>query len=468
MPELARPSRRALLSAAAASLPTAALPSASFAQTEPTHQELSQAQSDLIFGRSEEFVAALELISARGNPDMAAGLIQALRFSRAPSQLLAAGLAAVTGETEPGEDWFDWMLWQELNPQVRPHPSYAEVKRSIYLRIDPNFEVFLKPEYMRPERMGIRIEEITWGGVRKDGIPSLDDPELIAAGDAEYMRDDDLVFGVEINGDVRAYPLRIMGWHEMFNEVIGGVPVALAYCTLCGAGILFETEGYGRDEKFVFGSSGFLYRSNKLMFDRQTHSLWNQFTGKPVSGELWDAPIELRQRPVTIATWGDWRAANPGTQVLSLTTGHDRDYGSGVVYNDYFASDDLMFPAAVDQRVHKQKDYVFGVRMPGAAKGWPLKVFEGGRVLNDAVGGRGAVLIGDAAQRTVRAYERGEELFSAHPDGVVDDGGTVWSVGEAALTAPDGRSRARLPGHIAYWFAWNGYLGVEAELYQEG
>ena len=98
---------------------------------------------------------------------------------------------------------------------------------------------------------------------------------MIAAGDADYLRDDDLVFGVEINGDIRAYPLRIMGWHEMFNEVIGGVPVALAYCTLCGAGILFETAVEGRDEPFVFSTSGFLYRSNKLMYDRQTESMWN-------------------------------------------------------------------------------------------------------------------------------------------------------------------------------------------------
>ncbi|MEO1688475.1 MAG: DUF3179 domain-containing protein [Pseudomonadota bacterium] len=461
------PSRRALLAGAAALPAAAALPLPLRAQEEAGHDALVAAQSDLIFGGPDDFVAAVKLISDRGNPDMAAGLIQALRFSRAPSQVLVATLASITGETA-GEDWFDWMLWQELNPQVVPHPSYAEVKRAVYLRIDPNFDLFLKAPYLRRERMGIRVEEITWGGVRKDGIPSLDDPELIAGAEADYLRDDDLVFGVEINGDVRAYPLRIMGWHEMFNETIGGVPVALAYCTLCGAGILFETDGYGRDAPFVFGSSGFLYRSNKLMFDRQTHSLWNQFTGKPVSGELWDAPIELRQRPVTIATWGDWRAANPGTRALSLNTGHERDYGSGVVYQQYFASQDLMFPAAVDQTTHKQKDYVFGVRLPGAAKGWPLKVFEGGRVLNDAVGGRGAVLIGDAAQRTVRAYERGEERFAAHPDGLADETGAVWTLSEAALTAPDGRSRARLPGHIAYWFAWNGYLGVEAELYQDG
>ena len=140
-----------------------------------------------------------------------------------------------------------------------------------------------------------------------------------------------------------------MGWHEMFNEVIGGVPVALAYCTLCGAGILFETQVEGQDAPFVFGSSGLLYRSNKLMFDRQTRSLWNQFTGEPVNGPLVDSGIRLKIRPVAITTWQDWRNTHPNTTVLALETGHFRDYGSGVVYRDYFRSPDLMFPALVDQ-----------------------------------------------------------------------------------------------------------------------
>lgn len=135
--------------------------------------------------------------------------------------------------------------------------------------IDPNFTAFLYSGV----RHSIRLEEIAWGGVNKDGIPSLDNPALINAEDAEYLKEDDLVFGVSINGDTRAYPLRIMDWHEMFNDVIGGVPVALAYCTLCGSGILYETDMGDGKEPIIFGSSGFLYRSNKLMYDKQTHSL---------------------------------------------------------------------------------------------------------------------------------------------------------------------------------------------------
>jgi len=314
--------------------------------------------------------------------------------------------------------------------------------------------------------MGIRIEEIAWGGVVKDGIPSLDTPAMIAAGDADYMRRDDLVFGVAINGDVRAYPLRIMGWHEMFNDVIGGVPVALAYCTLCGAGILYDTRVAERAKPLVFGSSGFLYRSNKLMFDRATNSLWNQFTGRPVVGRLADSGIELTQRPVVIASWQDWREANPETTILSLETGYRRNYGSGAVYNEYFASPDLMFPAVADQGRQRQKDYVFGIQQFGAAKAWPLAAFARRPVINDAVADVAVVVIGDAATRSARAYERGGLQFARKNGALVSGDGAIWTIREEALVAPDGRSLPRVAGHVAYWFAWDGYLGDAAELYR--
>jgi Protein of unknown function (DUF3179) len=427
--------------------------------------DLLATQHNVLYGLPTQFFDALETIRLRGNPDMAAGLIQALKFANsAGATPIVEVLAEITG-TDAGQTWFDWMLWQEQHPEIVPHTTFTELKRDLFLRIDPNFEVFLKPEHLQRDDMKIRLEEITWGGVRKDGIPSLDHPTLIAADDATYLKSDDLVFGVSINGDARAYPLRIMGWHEMFNEVIGGVPVALAYCTLCGSGILFETDIVGHETPLVFGSSGFLYRSNKLMFDRETHSLWNQFTGRPVSGPLVNSGLELRQRPVVITSWGNWQQENPTTKVLSETTGYDRNYGSGVVYNDYFSSDDLMFPTQVDETEHKQKDYVFGVRKYGGAKAWPLTAFQNRNVLNDGMLDTNLVLIGDATTRTVRAYERGELVFQRDGNALKSADGRNWQLGEDALTSEDGQKMARVAGHVAYWFAWNGYLGAESAIF---
>ncbi len=418
----------------------------------------------LNFGTDRDLRDSLAALRARGNPDAAAAMILALRYRRNAAMNLSAVLEDITGHEAFG--WFDWMVWQEANPEIKPHPSFTELKLEVLRRIDSNFLRFFGSDWANPGRMKIRLEEITWGGVAVDGIPSLDHPKLTAAADADYLLDDDLVFGVEINGDARAYPLRIMGWHEMFNEVIGGVPVALAYCTLCGSGILFETQVEGRDGPLVFGSSGLLYRSNKLMFDRETDSLWNQFTGKPVVGPLVASGIQLKIRPVVIASWARWRESHPNTRVLSLDTGYSRNYGSRVVYAEYFASPDLMFPTTVNEAQLRQKDYVFGIRDVAASKAWPLEVFTGGAVINDAVGLREVVLMGDTETRTVRAYDRDGRMFEATaernslrgPEG-------LWKVEEEMLVGPDGTRLARVPGHVAYWFAWDGYMGVQSELY---
>jgi hypothetical protein len=418
----------------------------------------------VLFGDDSQKREALDYLAARGNLDIVPTLVLYMRISN-DRGIIADALEKLTGEKLT--TWRDAMMWQESHPEVVPHESYRNIKLGFFAKIDPAFAQFFDPELTTRDRMKIRLEEITWGGVRVDGIPSLDNPALIDAADADYLVDDDLVFGVEINGDVRAYPLRIMGWHEMFNEVIGGVPVALAYCTLCGAGILFETQVEGRSDPLVFGSSGFLYRSNKLMFDRATNSLWNQFTGEPVTGPLVDSGIKLKIRPVTITSWVNWNARHPTTKVLSLDTGHRRNYGSGVVYRDYFASPDLMFPTHVrDESQVRRKDYVFGIREFGAAKAWPIEAFREMSVINDRVGATEIVLVGDAATRTVRAYRRNGQEFSAGSDGGKLAGpGGVWTLTEDFLLGPGGERLARVPGHIAYWFAWDGYLGLNSELY---
>ena len=183
-------------------------------------------------------------------------------------------------------------------------------------------------------------------GCRKDGIPALTNPAHVPAADATYLEDDELVFGVEIAGDARAWPLRILDWHEVLNDVVGGVPVTLAYCPLCGSGILYDARAPGRDEPFVFGTSGLLYRSNKLMYDQATHSLWHQFTGRPVVGPLTGSGIELEVLPVAITSWRDWRAQHPTPRcsrsrpALIGTTRRAQPYG------DYFASDEPDVPDA--------------------------------------------------------------------------------------------------------------------------
>ena len=469
MPYFASIPRRRLLAAAPLALlagvaaPVAAQTAAQAANqiAEIGEAEVYDASLALLLGRPGPARAALSVLRERGKADAAAGLVMALRYSALDKEEIAGVLSELTG-AEPGVSWFDWMLWQQAHPEVAPHPSFPRLKQALLQRIDPAFDRFVRAD----SEMDIRIEEIAWGGVAVDGIPALTNPELIAAGEADYILPEESVFGIEIDGDARAYPLRFMDWHEMLNDVIGGVPVSLAYCTLCGAGILFDTRVEGRGEPFTFGSSGLLYRSNKLMYDRQTDSLWNQFTGKPVSGALRGSGIELSVLPVAISRWDDWLRRHPDTRVLAFETGYQRDYRPGRPYGAYFSSPELMFPAELADGRLREKDIVFGLRTAGGAKAWPLGAFEGGRVINDTVGFSDVVLVGDAASRSVRAYRRDGAVFAAGADGDrLRADGRDWTIAEEALIGPDGARLPRLPGHLAYWFAWAGYLGADAAFY---
>ena len=295
------------------------------------------------------------------------------------------------------------------------------------------------------------------GGVHVDGIPALQNPRFVAAAEATYLSDAEPVFGVEIAGDARAYPLRILDWHEMANDVVGGVPVALAYCTLCGAGVLYDARAGGRT--FTFGSSGFLYESNKLMFDRQTDTLWNQLTGEPVNGPLAEGVLALKRLPVVVTSWGRWRGAHPATRVLDIHTGYDRDYTPGKAYGKYFASPDLMFPVWKRSRALSDKAWIFALLVGSSPKAYPLDALARERVVDDTLGGTPVVLLADPTPpeaREVRAYARGAFRFKPGKDTLapVDQEGRPWRATEEALEGPGGEKLPRLPGHLAYWFGW--------------
>ena len=405
---------------------------------------------------------ALQFLIERNERDVVPAFIAVLRVLPDEDDRLLRALQRLA-RARIGRDWKAWTEWQETHSEIRPFDGFDAFKADVLAGIDPNFRDFLH----RGVKHEIRLEEIVWGGVTKDGIPALTNPKHIPAAEADYLTDRELVFGVSLNGDARAYPLRILDWHEMFNDVVGGVPVSLAYCTLCGSGILFDARVPGRREPFVFGSSGLLYRSNKLMYDDQTESLWNQFTGRPVVGELTGSGIELRVLPVVITSWESWRADHPDTTALSLDTGYQRDYRPGRPYGEYFASPELMFPVVVRDRRLDPKDRIFALRSGETQMAWALSLFEGGAVLHDRVRDLDLVLVGDAETETVRAYGSGGRRFTraAEGDGVlVDEAGGRWRITEAALAPVDGVDSAapaplpRLPGHIAYWFAWASYI----------
>lgn len=211
-------------------------------------------------------------------------------------------------------------------------------------------------------------------------------------------------------------------------------------------------------QTFVFGSSGLLFRSNKLMYDRQTNSLWHSLTGEPVVGTLAHSGIKLQRLPVVVTTWGQWRADHPDTKVLSLNTGYRRDYTPGAPYGAYYASPETMFPVWRRSQALPAKAFVYALVVNDTPKAYPLALLERERVTNDTLGGVAVLLVSDAKGRTVRAYRRGEHRFARGPDDrtVVDERGAPWAVTEDALVpSQTGAGKLeRLAGHVAYWFGW--------------
>ena len=250
------------------------------------------------------------------------GLVDAYFFLPRGQRAEALGvLAALTGE-RPGERYHDWVELVGRRRDLRPQAGVPDFKGELLARIDPRFKTLLYDG--APAR--IRPEEIVFGGVPVEGIPALDRPAHIPAAAASYLSDSERVFGVSVQGEARAYPLRILDWHEMVNDVLGGEPVTLSYCTLCGSGVLYATRG-AAGEAYTFGTSGLLYRSNKLMMDRQTRTLWGNLTGEPVLGRLAAGPARLTLLPVVVTTWKEWRTRHPATTVLALDPEMERRWG---------------------------------------------------------------------------------------------------------------------------------------------
>lgn len=396
---------------------------------------------------------AFRELQRRRDKRSVAGLIELMRYPASVEGLEVDWLLQQLTGKNFGKNWIEWSMWFTEQERVELSPNFREWKAALFGGlIDPNFARFLAPE----QPLRIRIEEIAWGGVKKDGIPALDNPKQIPAAEATYLKPGEFVFGVEINGDARAYPLRLMNVHEMLNDVVGGKPVSLAYCTMCRSGVLFDTTVDGR--VFTFGSSGLLYRSNKLMYDRQTESLWLTMPREPISGKLADSGIKLKLLPVVVTTWQEWRNNHPTTRVLSLDTGFKRDYSEGAVYADYFSSPDLWFPAPrLDKRLNP-KDEVFALVVNDQPKSYLLKKLQS-KIVNDSIKGQNIVLVGDKTG-AVRAYERGwVEFKAAKTFSEIDSAdGRRWLVTESALVeTKSGEKLLRLPAHTAYWFGWTSF-----------
>ncbi|MGH9317552.1 MAG: DUF3179 domain-containing protein [Thermoanaerobaculia bacterium] len=377
---------------------------------------------------------------------------------------VVACLEGLSGE-RLGARYYSWFEYVGGHEEIRPAVWYRQWKAGLFARIDPAFARFLDPS----APLTIRPEEIVWGGVKRDGIPALKSPKYVAAAEATFLTDSETVFGVGWKGEFRAYPQRILDWHEMANDTLSGEPFALSYCTLCGSAIAYGTR-LPDGRVLHFGSSGLLYRSNKLMYDEETFSLWSNLTGEPVAGALVGKGIVLAVLPLTVTSWKEWRRSHPLTTVVSLQTGYRRDYTPGALYGRYFSSPDTMFPVWKKDPSLEPKAWVYGLRRGAAAKAYPLEILFRERVVNDAVAGENVVLVADPEAGSVRAYARQSRILAEGPSPrklIEPATGALWRIEEEALLpeTPGLPALERLAGNRAYWFGWYAFF-PETEVYE--
>jgi hypothetical protein len=304
-------------------------------------------------------------------------------------------------------------------------PGYLGYKRSLFLLVDSRWDfVFSEPN-------AIDHRYLSWGGVLIDDrplgtegpclrgcIPALDDPAVTDAAGGDWYPDDAIIFGVRIGGETRAYPRNIMEVHEMVNDTLGGRRFAMPYCTLCAAAQVFFTDDVEGFDTPVLRTSGLLSRSNKVMYDLLSKSVFDTFTGKAVTGPMFEAGVVLEQAGVVTSTWGEWKVAHPDTSIVAADGGIGRTYDPDPLRG----RDDNgpIFPIGDrDLRLGAQVQ-VLGVILPdGTPVAFPA-----------------------AAARSTLKNQGEVSLAGAN---LVSDGGGL----RATFDGSD------IPSHQAFWFAWS-------------
>ena len=376
-------------------------------------------------GWREAQIEALATVAASGDPRLAWIISDLSRIvtDRGLAGELAGAAGRLMGIDIPLGNHWGIMVDHLIAWDVPAPPGYLDIKRGIYALVLPATDRLFVPG-------DIDWRHVSWGGVLVDDrpfgetdqacncIPAADNPGVSKAAQANWLKDDDIVFGIGINGEYRAYPRRIMEVREMINDTLGGRDLGIPYCTLCGSAQAYLTDQVPEGiQRPVLRTSGLLIRSNKVMFDLNTFSVFDTFTGEAVTGPLAERGVALNQVSVVTTSWGEWKAAHPNTTVLveELALGRDFDFR-----NNRDANGPIFPIGDVDPRLPVQED-VLGVIA--------------------ASGGAVAFHVATAKQ----LLQAGESIAYDNIRLELDGGG---------LRAVDDEGRD-LGGHQAFWFAWS-------------
>ena len=334
----------------------------------------------------------------------------------------------------------------------------------IFLSTDEEKNIF-KLSLGQEIKHTVPLNKILSGGPPQDGIPSIDNPKFQSVQEAdEILEDSELVLGLNINGDIRVYPLQILVWHEIVNDVVGDQPVAVTYCPLCFTNQVFNRT-LNDGNTVEFGTSGKLYNSNLVMYDRKSNSLWSQALGEGIVGEY--AGVKLERIPFDIAYWKEWKELYPESKVLSRDTGSVRPYGADP-YGDYYTNDLILFPVANDDKRLGLKEIIIGLENKDQYKAYKLQEIETKKVINDVIGEDKKIALVSLEPFMIRVFDR---VIDGNDDGnkiVVDlfynettntlidrvTGSELNFDGKFINKQLQGKKLERLPMDQGFWFEW--------------
>ncbi|MFB6248965.1 MAG: DUF3179 domain-containing protein [Salinibacter sp.] len=333
----------------------------------------------------------------------------------------------------------------------------------------------------------VDLSSLRHGGPSKDGIPSIDNPSFVSVEAARDWTDpEEPVILIEHNETAKAYPLQILTYHEIVNDRIGGTPVAVTFCPLCYSSIAFERRLNG--EPVTFGVSGLLRKSDLVMYDRKTETLWQQFTGTAIAGDR--AGETLKVIPSQLISFRQFARNYPDGRVLSRDTGYDRPYGQ----NPYAGYDDIdespfAYDGSTDDRRLPPKAKVVAVSLDGTHKAYPHSTTKKKRVIHDAIGARPLVVLhapGAVSALDARQISKSKEVgstgvfdrrvdgrtltFTYAGDGRFEDRetGSIWTITGRAVEGPlKGTQLERIPHGDYFAFAWFAFR-PDATLYDGG
>jgi hypothetical protein len=379
--------------------------------------------TDSGWGRDQTI--ALAEITESNDPRLGWIISDLMRFAASPrlNAVLNAAATDLLGKDIPSQNAWGVLTDHLIAWDIPAPPDYLKVKRAIFTNIIPGWDrIFVEGD--------IDWRLVSWGGVLIDDrphdktddvcncIPAADNPEVISATQATWLSDDDVVFGITVNGESRAYPRRIMEVREMVNDTLGGRDLGIPYCTLCGAAQAYFTDRLPEGvERPILRTSGLLIRSNKVMYDLTTYSVFDTFLGHAVTGPLHAKNIQLEQATVVTTDWGRWKADHPDTTVLKerYALGRDPDFR-----NTRDANGPIFPIGDVDPRLPVHEDVIGAI----TASGKPV-AFR-----------RSSALV---------ALQKGEDITFENIRLALDAGG---------IRAMDANG-SDIGSHQAFWFAWS-------------